>query len=144
LSTCTHFSLPVVPHGQLSEFPLWVEVLQKRAVQLAGQTLKEAVAAIDRKDYPAARLHLQSGLDSLAEAQSSEELLDLKTKLEKLTQCLNTGAYTAVRKEAVFSSQSIGSCSLTFNPGLKAFLALPPEQRDPKKLMEILGLPPQS
>jgi len=144
LHTHSNFCLPVVPHGQLSEFPVCVEVLQKRAVQLAGQTLKEAVAAIDRKDYPVAQVHLQSGLDSLAEAQPSAELQDLQAKLEKLMHSLKSGAYTSVRKEAVSSSQSIGSCSITLNPGLKAFLALPPEQRDPKKLMEILGLPPQS
>ena len=133
------FSLPVVPHGQLSEFPVNEEVYQKRAVQLAGRSLKEAVGFIDQRDYQAAKLSLKRGLEDLQEAQTSPELEDLRKQMEGLVLNLDQGHHNSVRKTATCSSRSIGYGSIVLSgiPGLKEFMALPVDQRTPEKLREL-------
>lgn len=137
---CIHeFQLPVVPHGQLEEFPVCQEVLQKRAVQLAGRTLSEAVAHIDKGEGKEAKRVLESGLKTLKEAGTAPELADYAQQFRGLLEKLERGSVNAVRKGAtsIGRSVSMGSVSLISGP-LKEFMALPAEERTQEKLKELM------
>ena len=134
--------LPVVPMGQLVEFPLNTEVLRKRAVQLAARVLKQAAKAIERHDHAGARQALQDGLAALREAGRSEELEQHVRQLTGMLRGLDTGSYSEVRKQAVSSSSSfsMGSMgSVLLSSGVKRWLELPEDQRTPEKLNEMMG-----
>lgn len=133
------FRLPVVPHGQLEEFPVCQEVMQKRAVQLAARTLSEAVSHIDKGESKAAKRVLEEGLRTLKEAGSSPDLLDYAQQFQSLLTKLERGSVAAVRKGAtsISRSVSIGSVSLISGP-MKEFLALPTHERTQERLMELI------
>ncbi|MGE0495756.1 MAG: VWA domain-containing protein [Vulcanimicrobiota bacterium] len=131
--------LPVAPYGQLSEFPFQAEVMRKRAVQLAARALKKAVRMIDTKKFDRARTTVEAGLDFLAEAGSSPELDHHTQQLTRLLKNLDNGAYNEVRKQATFASISSCSSSLVLSSGVREFLALPPEERTPERLNQLMG-----
>lgn len=133
------FTLPVVPHGQLIEFPLCDEVMQKRALQLAAQKLREAVVQIDAHNHEKAREVLQIGLDTLNEATPSSEIENHKQKLRRLQEDLVRGATRSVRKEATYASRSVSYSSINLSGGVQKFLALPAAERTPEKLRELMG-----
>jgi Ca-activated chloride channel family protein len=132
--------LPVVPHGQLSEFPLNHEVAQKRALQMAARILMEAVEAIDRRDTTAATSALKFGLHVVSEAGFSPELDDMARQLKALLKSLEIGAVGAVRKQASFYSSSTSLGSIALSGGIREFMALPAEERTPEKLQELMGV----
>jgi Ca-activated chloride channel family protein len=136
----THHTLrlPVVPAGQLSEFPLNPEVLQKRALQLSARTLQKAVALIDLNDTVGAKAALQSGLDLLSQAGTSAELADTANQLRQLLQSLERGAVGSVRKQATYYSGSVSLSSISLSGGIREFMALPAEERTPEKLNELM------
>ncbi len=133
------FRLPVVAHGQLSEFPGHPEVLEKRAVQLAAAETKKAVALLDRRDYGTAREVLREALATLEEAGPSKALESQVSQLKKMLERLEAGAYQVARKQATFSSVSSSMSSLTLSRGFREFLALPPEERTPERLEQLMN-----
>jgi Ca-activated chloride channel family protein len=138
--------LPVVPHGQLAEFPVNVEVMHKRAVQLSARVLKEAARAIERSDIATARKALEKGLESLREAGDSPELRQHVEQLSRMLRSLDTGSYNEVRKQAVSSFSSVSMGSVVLSGGVRQWMALPEHERTPEKLNELMGFlnPPQS
>lgn len=136
--------LPVVSSGQLSEFPGSDEVLQKRAVQLSAVAQKKAVKQIDAQDYDGAKKTLRLAVQQLGEARPSEELTHQTRDLTRLLENLERGAYASVRKEATYSSMSLASSSIVLSGGIRKFLALPPEERTPEKLQELMGIDSRS
>lgn len=132
--------LPVVPHGQLSEFPVCEEVLHKRALQLAGLRLKEAVALIDSHDKDGAKVALQRGVDIITEAGTSPELEAYAEKLKELLADLQRGANRSVRKQATYASSSMSRSSIVLSGGVREFMKLPVEERTAEKLQELMGL----
>ncbi len=134
-----HFSLPVVPYGQLSEFPVVEEVAQKKAVQLAGETLREAVQALDRYHLAEARGRLIAGLDLLREVEPSQDISDLAQQMNALLSDLDRGETANVRKQATSSSQFISSGSLCMAkiPALAKWHALPESERTTEALKSL-------
>ncbi len=135
--------LPVVPFGQLDEFCLNTEVMQKRAIQIVAKALHAAVQQIDNNDTEAAKLTLRQGLETLKEAGSSPEIIENTKNLEKLLSELDGGSQTSVRKGAVSSASSIsmsGFSSVVISGGFREFLALPEQERTPEKLAELTGM----
>lgn len=129
--------LPLVPQGQLSEFPVNAEVAQKRALKLSARHLLEAMGYIDRRDRPGARAALQAGLDLVKEAQPCPELSDMVGQFQRLLQQLDGGDTGSVRKAACFSSSSVSLGSISMSRAVRQFMELPPEQRTPERFEEL-------
>ncbi len=132
-------SLPVVPHGQLSEFPLDQRVMASRAVQLAAACMKKATELLGSQDQEQARVGLEEGLATLDEAGHSPRLEELKGQLRQLLQKLEQGQVAEVRKQASFSSRSVSYSSIVLSGGVKQWLNLPEAERTPEKLRELMG-----
>jgi Ca-activated chloride channel family protein len=130
--------LPVVPFGQLSEFPNHPEVAQKRAVQVAARALKDAVNLIDGKDVEQARQALRYGLEVLAETQPSAEVAATAKELRRLMESLERGALAAVRKQATFYSSSVSASSISLSGFGRALMELSPEERTPERIRQIV------
>lgn len=133
--------LPVVPHGQLSEFPVNEEVARKRALQLSARIMSEAIDLLDRQDRAAATKALNFGLHLLSEAGQAPELDDASKQFRRLLSNLAQGAVGSARKEAKFYSSSVSLGSVAISSGIREFMALPPEQRTPEKMQELMGIP---
>lgn len=133
--------LPVVPHGQLSEFPVNEEVAQKRALQISARIMRDAIDLLDRQDRTAATKALNFGLHVLAEAGRAPELDDASKQFQRLLSDLERGAVGSARKEARFYSGSVSLGSVMISSGIREFMALPPEQRTPEKMQELMGIP---
>jgi Ca-activated chloride channel family protein len=130
--------LPVVPFGQLSEFPRCPEVMQKRAVQLSARVLKEAAKLIDKRDHEGARAALRAGLDALHEAGPAPDLQYPIEQLNRMLEGLNSGSYNEVRKQATFSSTSWSSSSMCLSGFVREWMALPEAERSPERLNELM------
>lgn len=133
----TVLRLPLVPHGQLSEFPVNQEVAHKRALKLSARHLLEALQCLDRCDRPAAKAALQAGLDLVKESQTCPELHDMAGQFRKLMQQLDGGDAGTVRKAASYSSSSISLGNISMSRSVRQFMALPPDQRTPEKFEEL-------
>lgn len=129
--------LPVVPRGQLSEFPLNTEVAQARALKLSARLLSEAISKIDQKDRGEARQVLQSALDILGEAEPCAEIEQTRKQVQELLQQLERGDFSGARKSATYASSSLSMGSVVLHGWVKAFLALPPDERTPEKAEEL-------
>ncbi|MBX3166468.1 MAG: VWA domain-containing protein [Candidatus Eremiobacteraeota bacterium] len=136
-STEVRLRLPVVPRGQLSEFPLNLEVAQKRALKLSARLLGEAIGKIDQKERAVARQALQAALDVLGEAPACAEIEQSRQQLQSLLQQLENGDFSGARKFATFASSSVSLGSIVMHGWVKAFMALPPDQRTPEKAEEL-------
>ncbi len=130
--------LPVVPHGQLSEFPLHPKVIQKKAVQEAVRLIEHAVALIGRREQAQARQALQEGISALELVHSSPEVEDALKQLRKLLADLHQGQTSEARKHASSVARNYSSFSLAASSGLKEFIALPKEMQTPERLREIM------
>lgn len=129
--------LPVVPRGQLSEFPVNPLVAQKHAHKLSARLLSEAIQSIDQKDIAGARAKLQAGLNLLKEADSNCEIADSIQQFQTLLQQLDGGQLGSVRKHASYASSSVSMGSVSMSGSIRRFLALPPDQRTPEKFEEL-------
>lgn len=136
-STEVRLRLPVVPRGQLSEFPLNLEVAQKRALKLSARLLSDAITKIDQKDRGVARQALQSALDVLGEAPDCADIELARTQLQTLLQQLENGDFSGARKSATYSSSYSSMGSVVMHGWVRAFIALPPDQRTPEKAEEL-------
>ena len=129
--------LPVVPRGQLSEFPLNEEVAQIRALKLSARLLSDSIAQIDRKERTQARETLRAALDVLGEAEACDEIEQTRKQVQELVQQLERGDLSGARKGATYASSSVSMGSVALHGWVKAFLALPPDERTPEKAEEL-------
>jgi Ca-activated chloride channel family protein len=130
-------SLPVVPRGQLSEFPLHLEVAQKRAIKLSARLLGQAIEKLGKQDRAVGRQALQSALDVLGEAPACEEIEQARSQIESLFVQLERGDFGGASKSASFVSSASSLGSVVMHGWVKQFLALPPELRTPEKADEL-------
>lgn len=142
--TKTMLSLPTIPHGQLSEFPLHSEVTRKRAVQDAVRLIHQAAEFMGRRDQGQAKKALQEGISSLQLVDSSPEVEDTLKQLRKLLSDLDRGHTSEARKHASSYSSLSSASSPVMSRGIKEFIALPEEMRTPEKLREIMERDPHS
>ncbi|MBS2039505.1 VWA domain-containing protein [bacterium] len=136
-STTVGLKLPVVPRGALSEFPLQPEVAQQRALKLSARLLSGAIEKLDCKDRDAALASLESALDALREADPCSEIEHITAQVVELKKQIENGQLGAARKQASYSSSSISMGSVVMSGFVRAFLALPPDERTPEKLEEL-------
>lgn len=130
--------LPVVPYGQLSEFPPHPEVTRKKALQEATCLMRDSVELMGRQSYSQAEAKLKEAISTLV---TFEEAPEVKTTLEQLRQLLadlDRGQAAHARKQASSYYSSYGSSSIVISHGFREFMALPEEQRTPEKLRELL------
>lgn len=133
-------TLPAVPHGQLSEFPLHPEVAHKRLLQQSARLLEKAVHQIAEHDIDGAGKTIRFGLEALEEAQGEgdRQLEDAAVQFRQLLASLARGASNDARKQATFYSSVVSSSSLILTGPMRDFLALPVEQRTEEKLRELI------
>ena len=136
--------LPVVPRGQLSEFPLDLEVARKGALQASARCMREVIELLDRQDRDHAGKALRFGLQILSEAGPHPELEDAARQFQRLLADLERGAVASMRKEARSYSGSLSLGSVVFNTGFREFMALPAHERTPEKLNELMGFKPSA
>ncbi|MFN8613192.1 MAG: VWA domain-containing protein [Vulcanimicrobiota bacterium] len=136
-STTVGLRLPVVPRGALSEFPFNAEVAQQRALKLSARLISNAIEKIDAKDRPGALAALEMALDVLNEADACAEIEQVSQQIARLRQQVENGELGVARKAASYSSSSISMGSVVMSGFIKAFLALPAEERTPEKLEEL-------
>lgn len=139
-------ALPAVPAGQLSEFPVDLEVVQKRAFQQSVTALGEAASRLQGNDRAGARRVLEGALEGLEEFAGVAFLEPQRQRVFDLLSQLERGADQAVAKQAAFgsSSMSLGSMSsFVMDPAIRAkiqmLVKLRPEERTPEKIQEIMG-----
>lgn len=130
--------LPVVPSGRLSEFGLYPEVAQKRALQLAANFLREAVGKIDDNDRESARSAIERGLQVLGEATPCPEIDNYVQRLHSLKEKLSRNEVASARKLAHYGSVSISSSGLGDQPFFREFMALPESERTPERFQELV------
>lgn len=136
--------LPVVPQGQLSEFPLNLEVARKGALQASARCMREAIELLDRQDRDHAGKALRFGLQMLSEAGPHPELEDAARQFRRLLSDLERGAVGSARKEARSYSGSLSMGSVVLNSGFREFMALPAHERTQEKLNELMGFKPST
>lgn len=131
------FRLPAVPNSQLTDFPLNIEVSQKRAVQLAANYLQNAVRKLDSGNRRAAEEVVEQGLRVLDEANPSPEIANYVNKLKTLKAKIAVNEVASARKMAHYGSVSMSQSGLGDLLWFKEFLALPESQRTPERLQQM-------
>jgi Ca-activated chloride channel homolog len=133
--------LPCIEYARLDEFPVDVEVLQKRALQLAARSLKSAQQCLADRRYDEAQDVLEKAIRELQEAEPSPELEQQVAEIRSMLEALKRREYQSVQKQATFQSLSVSSSSITLGgiPGLKLWSKLPPEERTPERLKELMA-----
>lgn len=129
--------LPLVPTGQLSEFPIQAEVAQKRALKLSARLLSQAIEKISQKDRQVGRKALQAALDVLGEAPPCEEIAQARRQIESLVEQLERGDFRGASKSASYVSYASSLGSVSLHGWVKQFLSLPPDQRTAEKAEEL-------
>jgi Ca-activated chloride channel family protein len=132
--------LPCIEYARLDEFPVDVEVLQKRALQLAARSLKSAQKCLVDRRYDEAREVLEKAVCELEEAESSTELEQQVDEIRSMLEALERREYESVQKKATFQSVSVSSSSIVLSGlsgPLKLWGKLPPEERTPERLQEM-------
>jgi Ca-activated chloride channel family protein len=129
--------LPVVPFGQLEEFPVHHQVIQKRAVQLALNCVSRAIRHLDAGQRTEAEEAVREGLLTLQEAGSSDQLDDLKQQLEGLKARLQRGEVKEMRKVATYSMSSVSLGGGGLAKLLKEFQALPKSEQTTERMKEL-------
>jgi Ca-activated chloride channel family protein len=129
--------LPLVPRGQLSEFPVNPEVAQKRAIKASARFLQTAIEKIDARDKAGARAALQSGLSLIRESGSSPELADMAKQFQRLLTQLDQGDSGGARKMASYTSSSVSLSSVSTSRAIRKFIALPAEERTAERWEQL-------
>lgn len=130
--------LPVVPYGQLSEFPPHPEVTRKKALQEATCLMRDSVELMGRQNYSQAEAKLKEAVSSLVQFEETPEVKSTLEQLQQLLADLERGQTAHVRKQASSYYGSCSSGSIVISHGFREFMALPEDQRTPEKLKELL------
>ena len=132
--------LPRIEYARLDEFPVDVEVLQKRALQLAARGLKSAQQCLTDRRYDEAKEVLEKAIRELQEAEPSPELQIQVDEIRDMLEALKRQEYQSVQKQATYRSVSMSSSSIVLSGlsgPLKLWGKLPPEERTPQRLQEL-------
>lgn len=96
----TTLQLPVVPPGQMGDYPANPEVLQQIALLMAARARQEAIERVDMGDVAGASAVLNRANQSLAAAPPSPALSEESAMLSDLSQGFSTGDLSSTRKKA--------------------------------------------
>ena len=130
--------LPVVPHGQLEEFPVNPFVLQKKTLQIAATALKEVTQLIDQRNFGQAEQLLKDTMAVLEEAEPNSDIQFYHGRLKEMLEGIRRGETSAVRKESLCTSSSISLGSFSLSSWIREFSDLPAEERTPEKFQELM------
>ncbi len=136
--------LPVVPYGQLSEFPPHPEVTRKKVLQEVACLMRDSVELMGHQSYSQAEAKLKEAVSSLEQLEATPEVRTALEQLRQLLGDLDRGQAVHARKHASSYVSSYGSSSLVVSRGFRDFMALPEDQRTPEKLKELLERDMQS
>lgn len=132
------FQLPVIPHGQLAEFPVNPLVLQKKNLQLAAGALRQVTHLIDQRNFGQAEVVLKDTLGVLQESEPNPDIQFYQGRLKELLARIRRGETKSVRKEAICTSSSLSIGSFGLSSWIRDFANLPPEERTPQKFQELM------
>lgn len=137
-ATSTVLELPVVPFGQLTEFPINPAVGQRRALQLAANAIEEAIKQIDQRNFDGAKATLNDGLRVLGEAETSPDLDGMSERIQDMLRSLEQRQVMSARKQGKFTSVSYSAGSVSSMSFIKDYMKLPESERTPEKLKEMM------